>query len=192
MHVVQRICNIQVRRNTNSSELRTAILESSIAKVSSLGWSEECIAKTVVELGLPPLSHTIIHRGSSEMVEFFMDKKREHAMAKMNSTVFPEGENVESIDRKNQKLVSYIEGHLEYIYPIKKTWPEAMAITLNPEEIKYSMRYVMDITNDLCEISNIRAARLDWYTERAILGALFLTTELFFLTDDSENFVETK
>ena len=88
-----------------------------------------------------------------------------------------------------------MELHFEYIEQsgLKSTWPSALALLIaSPANIPHSIMALNDILGDLCDAAKLKPTRLDWYGERALLASLYVSTEMFFLTDDSKDLVETR
>jgi ubiquinone biosynthesis protein COQ9 len=63
----------------SNPNLRKDLLNAAIRNVPVLGWTQESIVKAALDLGLPPLTHRIIGRGPVELVEYFLEQKREFA-----------------------------------------------------------------------------------------------------------------
>ena len=61
-----------------NSRIKHDILEKSLEYVHALGWTENNIAQSVLDLGMPPLSHRLLDRGAVEIVEHFLENKRKH------------------------------------------------------------------------------------------------------------------
>ena len=51
---------------------------------------------------------------------------------------------------------------------------------------------MIDTVDDICHLAGMNSSRLDWYTDRALILLVFATTEMYMLTDYSENMKETK
>eukprot|EP01032_Pedospumella_encystans_P011559 gene11559-13432_t len=85
-----------------------------------------------------------------------------------------------------------IEAHIDYIYPYAHTWPSALATFADPSQASYAVTTAMQLADDIVSMSDIQASRGDWYTERLLATMLYSSTELFMLTDTSENLQDTK
>ena len=70
---------------SEAPDMKIDVLNKALLNVSIFGWSEEAIAHAVTDLGLPPLSHTIIERGAVEVVEHFLLKKNKHVFEFMTN-----------------------------------------------------------------------------------------------------------
>jgi ubiquinone biosynthesis protein COQ9 len=196
-----------------SRNLRADILEASIKNVAALGWTQECIAKGVMDLDLPPLTHRVLGRGPVELVEHFIDKKRNFAkervadlQAKRNqpqSSAEPDSAESRRTDSYAQAthnnplttdeiLQEAIEAHIDYIAPYIHTWPSALALFADPMQMSVAMTTGLQLADDIVTFGGIETSRGDWYTERLLAIMLYTSTELYLLTDSSPNFADTR
>lgn len=183
---------VTLRRFSDASfeePVRKDIIRNALLHVHEYGWTDECIVKAVKELGLPPLSHRIVGRGASEMVQYVLEEKLSYVNNNMSLKV--ESDRVVS-EFSQERLQSAIDLHLDYILPYRAHWAEAIALSLTPAEMPFTAKAVFQLSDDLCMHSGIRSSRLDWYYERAILTALYSATELYLLTDTSDNLSDTR
>lgn len=178
----------------SNGSLKTDILEQALINVPTLGWTEDSLAKAVTDLGLPPLTHRIMGRGPVELVEYFLTKKRQHVKDVLKYNCNFEATTIGGNDANagQTPLTTAIEAHVEYIAPVLDTWPSALALLAEPAQLPYSLFTAMDLADELCEYADIRASRLDWYTERLLLLMFYGSVEMFLLTDTSENLRDTK
>jgi rpsU-divergently transcribed protein len=195
---------------TSSQTLRAQILEASLNNVASLGWTQDSIAKGVMDLGLPPLSHRILSRGPIEVVEYFIDKKRtyakervaalqgkyavlEHANESFNTVNNPgESPTGDKQSRTDEMMQESFEAHIDFLAPYVQTWPSALALFADPMQMSVAMTTGMQIADDIVTLGGIEASRNDWYTERLLAVMLYTSTELFLLSDKSPNFSDTR
>lgn len=211
----------QAQANSSSSaNLRTDILEASIRNVPALGWTQESIAKAVLELGLPPLTHRVLGRGPAEMVEYFIEKKRNYAKERVaalhasysssqsqsstengevrfddNEESAADSESTATQNKapsRNEVLQVAIEAHIDYIGPYINTWPSALAVFADPMQVSFAVSTGLQLADDIVNYGGIQCSRGDWYTERMLAVVLYTTTELYLLTDVSENFTDTR
>lgn len=171
---------------TNDEQIRETILRKALVYVHETGWRDECLVRAVKELDLPPLSHRIVSRGVSELVQFVLEEKLAFVNQKM-------GVDTTEFDTYNpDRLVSAINYHIDFILPYRAIWPEAIAVSLSPDEAPHTLQSALQLSDDLCHFCGIRSTRLDWYYERAHIAALYSGTELFLLTDSSDNAQDTR
>lgn len=171
--------------NTKSSgNVVDSILEASLEHVHVAGWSDESIIRGIHHLGLSPMMYTSIEGGSLSLVHYFLRKKRDFVRTQMLARLSsPPSTNPDYI-------YETICHHLDYMKSYRNTWPSAVAQLV--ESGPRSFPLMIDITDDICEFSDIRAARLDWYSERALLVSVYGLTELYMLTDESDDLADTK
>ena len=171
-------------------DLKRELLDRALNHVAKLGWSDLALAQAATDLGLTPMSSTMVSRGAVELVEHFLGKKREQVsktMSEMLSTQPPGPPLTQS-----EILYFAVEAHIDFIQPIRQTWPTALALLVSPQNIPHTLVHMGEVTSDLCDFLGIRAARLDWYAERGLLSAVYCFTELYLLTDSSADLQETK
>jgi len=76
---------------------------------------------------------------------------------------------------------------LSYEIPYIKTWPEAMALGILPQNIWTTTQKVLKIADEIWYYAGDTAVDYNWYTKRILLTTVFTSTELFMLTDRSHN-----
>ena len=128
------------------------------------------------------------------MVERFLFEKRQRVNEKFHSEPLIEDIKDEK-ELALRRLQRIMELHFEHIDKsgLKSTWPSAIALLIaSPTNLPHSLSALNDIAGDLSDAAGLRPSRLDWYGERALLASLFVSAEMFFLTDDSEGLKETR
>lgn len=212
-----RLCSATAASNSFDGDLRSQIVAHALSLVTVHGWTEKCLAQATMDMGLPALSYRVVERGPVEIVEHFLREKRKfvnEAMDEYLSTAnisehfrdseepVKEDDSSKTGDEKIAEeskdfspdaiLQRAIELHIDYLAPHNASWPSAMALLVNPQQIPYSTELALDVAGDLVEYSGLKPMRSDWYTERALLMAVYSSTELFMLSDTSEDFKETR
>jgi ubiquinone biosynthesis protein COQ9 len=186
-----------IKRHNSSQvdfKLRNDILELALQNVPTSGWTNDSIAKAVQTIGLPTLSHSIIERGAVELVEHFLEKKRKHVFDTMTTNNNTSGDSSDGNKQNpDEVLIKAIETHFDYIQPYLSDWSSALALLVDPNHISYqTFTPILDVVDDLCHFTDIKVSRLNWYSERGMLACLYGSTEMYLLTDKSENLQETK
>lgn len=151
-----------------------------------LGWTQESIAKAVLDLGLPPLTHRVLGRGPAEMVEHFIEQKRNYAKervaalhASYSEVTSPPAPDVSFDDReeggvdtdgtvhskaptRSEILQVAIEAHIDYIGPFINTWPSALAVFADPMQISFAISTGLQLADDIVNFAGIQCSRGDW------------------------------
>ena len=155
------------------------------------------LAKAASDIGLTTLNHSLVARGAVELVEQFLMNKRvnvSHVMQsflkdrKEKSDTCGQGESAQEVEI----LKKAIETHLHFLAPHRHSWPSALALLAAPHNVLSTLAYSRELADDLCTYIGVQSTRRDWYTERALVLSLYLSVELFFLTDQSEGLQDTK
>lgn len=67
-----------------------------------------------------------------------------------------------------------------------------MVLPTEPTQLNQTLEIMIDTVDDICHLAGMNSSRLDWYSDRALILLVFATTEMYMLTDYSENMKETK
>ena len=203
-----------VQNGASSSSLRKDILEASIKNVPALGWTQDSIAKAVMELGLPAHTHRVLSRGPVEVVEYFIEQKRDYAKErvaelrtqyhKAEASTKSEDPDISNMNDDHDHYDSHrevsadevlhtaIEAHIDYMAPYVHTWPSALALFADPSQASAAMSTGLQIADDIVTFGGVEASRGDWYTERLLAIMLYSSTEMYMLTDTSPDFADTR
>jgi ubiquinone biosynthesis protein COQ9 len=174
-------------------EIRYTILHAALSNVPLLGWTDDALAKAMRDVGYDSLSHKMIASGPVDLVTHFMTKKREHVselLAKKYALVGLEDDGSQS--NADEVVNDAIEMHLDYIAPYLSSWPKALALLAEPSQIPSTIQLMTDTADDICHFAGLRSSRMDWYSDRGLVLVVFCTTELYMLTDYSENMQDTR
>jgi ubiquinone biosynthesis protein COQ9 len=174
-------------------EIRYTILQTALSNVPLLGWTDDALAKAMRDVGYDSLSHKMIASGPVDLVTHFMTKKREHVnelLAKKYALVGLEDDGSQS--NADEVVNDAIEMHLDYIAPYLSSWPKALALLAEPSQIPSTIQLMTDTADDICHFAGLRSSRMDWYSDRGFVLVVFCTTELYMLTDYSENMQDTR
>ena len=160
--------------------------------------TNEALIKGTVDSNLPLTAFATIARGPVELVEYFlMDKKDEVLKSVYDDAgrVSPNDDERNDCDHNTVEppsLQVVMEKNIDLLQPYLTSWPEALTLLLEPKNIPHTVQLLFQISDELCEASDIRASRLNWYTERASVVVLLCCSELYMLSDDSEGYIDTR
>jgi ubiquinone biosynthesis protein COQ9 len=102
--------------------------------------------------------------------------------------------NENQISEPKEILKLGIKLRLEKIIPflLNDTWKEAMGISiLEKDNLQDSIYELCILVDELCYQSKQYDTDFQWYVKRAGLAGIYGSTEIFMLTDKSENFQDT-
>mmetsp|Transcript_17894 Transcript_17894/g.21430 ORF Transcript_17894/g.21430 Transcript_17894/m.21430 type:complete len:360 (+) Transcript_17894:90-1169(+) len=166
---------------------QTALLDAALTHVATTGWSMETLRAGATDRGLSPAAVGMIPRGEAALVLHFEEKCNKQLVEKMT-------ENHEDLMNMGMtsRIRTAVRWRLEMVIPYMKTWPQALSHTAPPQEsaplMLKSRAHLMD---DIWFAAGDRATDMSWYSKRAILGAVYTSTELYMITDTSPDFHDT-
>ncbi|KAI5645469.1 COQ9 domain-containing protein [Phthorimaea operculella] len=164
--------------------VKERILQEALVFVPKSGWSVESLSAGAEAAGYPGISHGLFPNGGGDLVHYFNVKSNEKLVELMKS--WPKE------DLKDSKVpVKFIENaiteRLLMINPYKSTWPRAMAIQALPNNVPNSLATLLSLVDDICYHSGDRSVDFNWYLRRVGLAGIYKASELFYLTDNSQN-----
>ncbi|XP_059054051.1 ubiquinone biosynthesis protein COQ9, mitochondrial-like isoform X2 [Achroia grisella] len=169
--------------------IKNRILEKALEFVPKSGWSIESISAGAEAAGYPGITHGLFPNGGADLVHYFNVRCNDYLVQKMKS--WPKEEV------KEPKVpVKFIENaiitRLLMIDPYKETWPKAMAIQALPNNVPNCLATLLSLVDDICYHSGDRSVDFNWYIRRVGLAGIYKATELFYLTDKSQDHSATK
>ena len=181
------------RFSTSSDfELKQRVLDTALRYVPTVGWTEDAVAMAIKEVGYDSFSHKIVDRGAVDLVTNFMKRKRKHVNTILEDKYGKSGSEETTPEKRDERIYAAIEAHLEYISPFIPSWPSALAVLSDPLQVADTVQLMTDVADDICHHAGLKSSRLDWYTDRGLVLAIFCSAELFMLTDYSHNLQDTR
>ena len=177
----------------SDAEIREQILHTALGNVPLLGWTDDAVAKAMRDIGYDSLSHKMIADGPVELVTYFMAMKREHVSKKLSekyALVRLDDDGTQT--NADEVVYDAIEMHLDCIAPYLSSWPKALALLAQPSEFPNTLQLMTETADDICHFAGMKSSRMDWYSDRGLVLLVFCSTELFMLTDYSENMQHTR
>ena len=181
-----------------NEELKMMILKNALQYVPQFGWTVEALAAGAEEAGLPPVSHGVISRGPVELVEYFSTISTNKAIEE-SKKYFEETLDENSTDRSDNtlsqtdKIKFATRKRLEMIEPYTDSWPQAMALGALPQNVPSTMKNISNTIDSLWKISGdySDSNSTSYYTKRGILSGIYVSTEMYMLTDTSKDYSDT-
>jgi len=94
--------------------------------------------------------------------------------------------------KKGQELVVEAIFHrLKHGVPYIRSWPQAMATGLYPDNVTTTMQKLHAIPELICNAADQSEQQKVWQERKTALGAIFASAELYMLTDYSEGYKDT-
>ncbi|CAG0884346.1 unnamed protein product [Cyprideis torosa] len=116
--------------------------------------------------------------GAADLVLYFYDQCNAKLFEKLKSGEFDAPTTVEFLE-------SALWYRLSLIIPVIEHWPEAMARLSAPAVIPEALQRVKQLMDEITIHSGHRSLSLGWYGRRLTTTAVYKSTELFMLSDES-------
>ncbi|CAK9209629.1 unnamed protein product [Sphagnum troendelagicum] len=165
---------------------RTLVLHAAMAHVRRLGWMEAALVAGARDVGLSPSIVGSFQRKDAALVEFFMDDCN-HKLQEQLEGKEKELSNMLLADR----IASIVRMRLEMNVPVITKWASALSIQANPLNAATALKQRAQLVDDIWHAAGDRSSDMDWYTKRALLGAVYTTAELYMLTDFTPGYRDT-
>lgn len=167
-------------------ELRSALAPLLPAHAAFDGWSDTALGMAAAELGVPhERAQLCFPDGPVQMIDAWFDAI-DLAMAR----AYPLERIAKlKIRERIRDLVLY---RIEVINPHKEALRRALAILSQPQNAMTCARLAWRAADRMWRIAGDRATDFNHYTKRGILSALYTSTMLVYLDDDSEGAVATR
>ncbi|GBP19900.1 Ubiquinone biosynthesis protein COQ9, mitochondrial [Eumeta japonica] len=184
--------NVQTVENEDhhyEEDIKVQILNKALEYVDKHGWSIESLIAGAEAVGYPGVTHGLFPNGGGDLVHHFNIKCNEILVEQMKT--WPKE------DLKHSRVpVKFLENalmtRLLMIQPYKKTWAKAMAIQTLPNNVPKCLASVQSLADDICYHSGDRSVDFNWYVRRMGLASIYKASELYYLTDSSEDNIATR
>jgi len=150
------------------------------------GWSEKALAMAASELGVPEgRARLCFPGGAVQMIDAWFD-----AIDRAMASAYP----LERISKLKirERIRDLVLFRIEIANPHKEALRRALAILAQPQNAAAGARLAWRSADRIWRIAGDTATDFNHYSKRAILSALYTSTMLVFLDDDSEGIVQTR
>ena len=170
----------------NLDELRAALAPLIPANAVFDGWSDTALAMAASELGVPEgRARLCFPGGAPQMIDAWFDAI-DIAMAK----AWP----LERISKLKirERIRDLVLFRIETVNPHKEALRRALAILAQPQNAMGAAKLAWRSADRMWRIAGDRATDFNHYTKRGILSALYMSTLLVYLDDDSDSLATTR
>ena len=167
-------------------ELRAALAPLVPGNAAFDGWNDKALAMAAGELGVPAdRAKLAFPGGAMDMIDAWFD-----AVDRGTATHFP----LERIEKMKirQRIRDLVLYRLEVMNPHKEALRRAFAILSMPQNALAAAKLAWRAADRMWRIAGDTAADFNHYSKRGILSALYTSTLLVYLDDDSADIATTK
>lgn len=161
------------------------IMEAAMNHVNRRGWSAEALSAGALDVGYPPVTHGLFRRGPAELAEFWMDRGNSRL------SDFLDSDEARTLSGE-QLAAEAISRRLEHTVPYLRSWPQAMALGLHPENLPSTLQKLHEIPSLICAAADRNDGSREWAKRSGAVGSVYAAAELYMLTDYSEGYADTR
>ncbi|XP_042506322.1 ubiquinone biosynthesis protein COQ9-B, mitochondrial [Macadamia integrifolia] len=166
-------------------EEQARVLQAALRHVVRLGWTGAAMITGARELGVSPAIVGSFPRKEAALVEFFMDECLQRLIDIIDS-----GEELCNLI-PSECVSKLIRIRLEMQAPYISKWPQALSIQAQPMNIPTSFKQRTMLVDEILHATGDQASDIDWYLKRTVIGGIYSTSEVYMLTDNSPDFLDT-
>eukprot|EP00002_Diphylleia_rotans_P020023 TRINITY_DN3880_c0_g1_i2.p1 TRINITY_DN3880_c0_g1~~TRINITY_DN3880_c0_g1_i2.p1 ORF type:complete len:305 (-),score=67.97 TRINITY_DN3880_c0_g1_i2:90-1004(-) len=162
---------------------RRQLLKATLKHVPTLGWTAHAIVSGAKDLGLSPSSIGLFEGGTLGLVAEYIrynNEKLEQA-----------AKSIKLSGSTRDKYYSLIKARLELQVPYMSNWQQGLGHLVCPSNIKVSAPLLLETADSICYSAGDRSSDMSWYTKRGEVSAIYASTELYMLTDQSSGYQDT-
>lgn len=164
---------------------RALILESFLKSVPFDGWNESNLNKSTIVCGFNEGYHLILFsEGISEFTQYFHNLLNQ----KMTKTFLESS----SYTKISDKIIYLIELKLELYSHNKEAIRGLTQYNILPQNICASQKRLWQSCDQIWYLAGDGSTDYNYYTKRALLAAVYSSTLLYWLSDTSGNYQDTK
>lgn len=160
------------------------ILDASLRFIPDHGWSVRSLQLGAESLGLSSASHALVKDGEVGLVYHVMDLAEERMKEEMSKRPL-------HTMTTSSRLELALRLRLEGIQPYLSQWPQAMALASQPQHVATSLKRLAKMIDDIWYICGDKSTDINYYTKRSLLAGVYVSTELYMLTDRSVGLTST-
>lgn len=160
------------------------LLDLALRHVVKFGWRQQALEQAALDMGKSPGFVATAKAGSASLVVHHIaacNAKLEHDLALQPA-------HVQSMLVK-ERLAQSIRQRLEMNIPYIEIWPEALSLMASHPQT--ALNLIGKLTDILWRSVGDTSLNIHWYAKRAALAGVYMSTEMFMLTDCSPNFENT-
>nr|XP_054764828.1 ubiquinone biosynthesis protein COQ9, mitochondrial-like [Lytechinus pictus] len=171
-------------------DIQKLVLNTALEFVPIHGWTVKSLAEAAKHEGYPGVAHGMFPRGGGDLMHHFVRECNAQLAEQLASEA---SKDVEEGERKKTGafIRDALQTRLRMIIPYHAQWPDAMVLTARPENIAEHFSNLANLMDTVWYHAGDKSADFNWYTKRLSLAAVYKSTELCFIQDQSPDFEET-
>jgi ubiquinone biosynthesis protein COQ9 len=175
-----------IMHSIHSNAVKDAIIEKMMLHVPTLGWTMSALSKAVVEAGFNQGDENRAFEGNMEkVVEYYFQWVDQQMLRKMETF------DLTSM-RTRDKIATIIMVRLALMAPYKAVVERTFTFLAKPPHMPLGAKCLYKTVNHIWYIAGDKATDFNFYTKRALLAGVYLSTVKFWLKDVSSDALQTR
>lgn len=166
------------------SDIRDEILREALKFVEDKGWTLDAIRAGINSSNQPSTVEGLFSNGY-DLVEYFIldaNKKMVDYMNEKSKKGESQGTNL---------LIEGLKYRLNLVVPYAHNWDQALAQGALPQNAMRSWKNLLDLSSDAWHSIGDTSTDLNWYSKRLLLAAVYKSSEIYMLQDQSLDKIDT-
>jgi ubiquinone biosynthesis protein COQ9 len=160
---------------------RLVLLEKALAHVAWDGWNEKSLRLAAQEAGIEPgLARIAFPRGADDLLHFWSLRLDAELLEKLEQT------DLEAM-KVRARVTFAVRTRIELLARQKEAAYRAMTYLALPHNAAFSAKLIYRTVDAVWHGIDDRSTDINFYTKRAILAAVYSSTLLLWLGDDSKD-----
>ena len=177
-----------INKIINNNKLMFDAVEKALPHVVFDGWSELTLDKVCLELNWSQVRRReLFPRGAVDLTLAFHERDDEQFFK-----IFSASESNSSCNRIRDRMEYAINFRLEIAEKNKEAVKRSIALLTTPLYISEGSRALWRTSDNIWNSIGDTSYDLNWYSKRFILSSVYSAALIFWLEDDSPNFVKTQ
>ena len=179
---------MKIEKNNDNEKFIYFVIDKALPHVVFDGWSDLTLTKVCSQLNLSSSQVQVLFpRGAIDMALAFHERDDEYFLN--NFLTF---ESNTSNNRVRDRIEAAINCRLEVAEKNKEAVKRSIALLTTPLYLSEGSRALWKTSDKIWNSIGDNVYDLNWYSKRLILSSVYAAVLVFWLEDDSENFVETR
>jgi ubiquinone biosynthesis protein COQ9 len=174
------------KQNDLAEKEKLAILAKFLKNTPFEKWSNDNLIHSAEQCGFNKgYLFLLFPKGIEDLTEFFHQLNNQ----KLTSKFLETGKNISST---TEKIIYLIELKLEIYHQHRKAIPFLMRYNLKPKNFCKTQKFLWQTCNQIWYLAGDRSTNYNHYSKRMLLEYVYSSTIMYWISDDSEDYVETK
>ena len=165
--------------------LRAQVLDAALPHIPFDGWTVEALERGAADIGLDRLAVVRAFPGGSTDMIRFHSARTDAGMLEILAN-----RNMSEM-RIRDRITTGVRVRLELLIGEREVMRRALSFLAMPQNTVLAMRCLYRTVDSIWHAAGDTATDWNFYSKRGLLAAVYATTLLFWLDDDSEGFTET-